>query len=129
MVDKVKTKPSKVMIGIGLAIVVVLVTFGIAWYRHDATKSRQTGTPSTHNQTTDSSANSNSSDKPSGDEISRAQAEQIATDKYGGTVKETESDDYHGKPAWEVEIRDSREGRIEVKVDKITGEILDLEHD
>lgn len=61
--------------------------------------------------------------------ISIGEAEKIAIDKYGGTVKEIESDHYRGREAWEVEIRDSSQGRIEVKVDKETGEILDMEKD
>ncbi|GAB3564152.1 PepSY domain-containing protein [Spelaeicoccus albus] len=61
--------------------------------------------------------------------VSRDRAGKIATDKYGGTVKNVESDDYNGKPAWEVEIRDSKQGRIEVKVEKSTGKILHMEHD
>lgn len=57
------------------------------------------------------------------------QAGRIATDKYGGTVKEIESDNYRGTPAWEVEITNSSQGRIEVKVDKATGAILHMELD
>lgn len=38
-------------------------------------------------------------------------------------------DDSRGMPAWEVEVKGSDEGRIEVKVDKESGEILDMEHD
>lgn len=53
----------------------------------------------------------------------------IATDKYGGTVSSIEDDSYKGEPAWEVEINDSNEGRIEVKVSKATGDILDVEHE
>lgn len=62
-------------------------------------------------------------------EVDKQQAGKIATDKYGGTIKNVEDDDHHGAPAWEVEIRDSKEGRIEVKVDKKTGEILGMEKD
>lgn len=55
------------------------------------------------------------------------EAGEIATDKYSGTVKSVESDHYHGKDAWEVEIQNSDQGRIEVKVAKSTGKILHME--
>lgn len=61
--------------------------------------------------------------------ITKEKAEQIAIDKFGGSAKETESDSYQGQPAWEVELSDSKHGRIEVKVDKQTGEILHYEQD
>jgi hypothetical protein len=67
--------------------------------------------------------------RATGGHVSRAKAGQIATSRYGGTVKEIESDHYHGKAAWEVEIQNSNQGRIEVKVDKATGDILDVEKD
>lgn len=66
---------------------------------------------------------------PGGDGISLDDAAGIVTDQYGGEVIGVEDDDYRGTAAWEVEVRDSSEGRIEVKVDKSTGEILDVEHD
>lgn len=61
--------------------------------------------------------------------ISQEEAEQAAIEKYGGTVKSTERDDFEGSPAWEVELRDSKYGRIEVKVDTKTGKILHYEQD
>lgn len=61
--------------------------------------------------------------------VSYCQAGQIATEQFGGSVHGVESDHYHGTPAWEVEIKNSRRGRIEVKVDKATGEILEVEDD
>lgn len=64
---------------------------------------------------------------PSG--VGKDEAGRIATDRYGGTVKNVESDTWQGTPAWEVEVRDSSQGRIEVKVDKRTGEILHVEPD
>ena len=62
-------------------------------------------------------------------EVSKSEAEKIALDKYGGSIKNTEDDLYHGTPTWEVEVRDSSKGRIEVKVDKTTGKILHVEGD
>lgn len=56
-------------------------------------------------------------------------ASAIATAKYGGAVTSVEDDSYKREPAWEVEIEDSTEGRIEVKVSKATGEILEVEND
>lgn len=61
--------------------------------------------------------------------VTREEAGRLVVDRYGGTVKGVGSDDYHGKDAWEVEVRDSRQGRIEVKVEKSTGRILHMEQD
>lgn len=61
--------------------------------------------------------------------VTMEQAGQIATDAYGGTIKSIEDDNYQGEPAWEVELRDSSEGRVEIKVSKATGEILHLDHE
>lgn len=83
----------------------------------------------------DSSSSQQSNGQSGGDNgssdrsVGRDEAGKIATNKYGGTVKEVESDHYNGKPAWEVEIRDSDKGRIEVKVEKSTGKILHMELD
>lgn len=77
----------------------------------------------------DNSGGSGDSDSSSGKSVTMDEAGDIATDKYGGTVKEVESDHYNGKAAWEVEIKNSDKGRIEVKVEKSTGKILDMEKD
>lgn len=61
--------------------------------------------------------------------VGMEEASRIATEKYGGTVSSIEDDSYKGEPAWEVEIKDSSEGRIEVKVSKATGDILNMEQD
>ncbi|WP_312181876.1 PepSY domain-containing protein [Arthrobacter sp.] len=66
---------------------------------------------------------------PATGSISLGDAGSIVTDQYGGEVIGVEDDDFRGTPAWEVEVKDSNEGRIEVKVDKATGEILDVEQD
>lgn len=63
------------------------------------------------------------------DGVSYCQAGKIAIAEFGGAVHSVESDHYHDTPAWEVEIKDSRRGRIEVKVDKATGDILEVEDD
>lgn len=68
------------------------------------------------------------SDAPQ-DGVGMEEAARIATEKYGGTASSIEDDSYKGEPAWEVEIKDSNEGRIEVKVSKATGDILDVEKD
>ena len=66
----------------------------------------------------------------SADENSDKQAAaQAAVDKFGGCTINVESDDYKGKPAWEVELKNTNvkngaNGRIEVKVAKSTYEIL-----
>ncbi|MGH3503120.1 MAG: PepSY domain-containing protein [Nocardioidaceae bacterium] len=51
----------------------------------------------------------------SGD-VSKKQAAEIATGRYGGKIINVESDTEHGQPTWEVEIRGSRQGRIEVAI-------------
>lgn len=77
---------------------------------------------------TSPSNDTGASDSPQ-DGVGMEEAGRIATDKYGGTVSSIEDDSYKGEPAWEVEINDSTEGRIEVKVSKATGDILDVEQD
>lgn len=84
----------------------------------------------------DDSADSDSDDGSDGDgadtgsgSISLDDAAKIVTDEYGGEVIGVEDDDFHGTPAWEVEVKDSDESRIELKVDKESGETLDMEHD
>lgn len=59
--------------------------------------------------------------------VTSTQAGRIATEEFGGIVKEVGSNDDEGMDSWEIEIRDSREGRIFVKVEKSTGKILHME--
>lgn len=66
---------------------------------------------------------------PNNGGLSMEQGGSIATDEYGGTITSIEGDDYKGEPAWEVELEGSSEGRIEVKVSKATGQILEVEND
>src|SRR5699024_4069481 len=59
----------------------------------------------------------------------QTEAAQSAVNKYGGCTINVEDDDYNGEPAWEVEIRESNQntenaGRIEVKVDKSSGNVI-----
>jgi hypothetical protein len=61
--------------------------------------------------------------------VTTDQAGNIATGKYGGTVIEIEPDSYHGEATWEVEVKNSSQGRIEVDVSKQTGAIVSLEHE
>lgn len=61
--------------------------------------------------------------------VSKEEAGKIATDKYGGEVTEASNDTYQGKDVWEVEIRNSDQGRVEVKVEKTTGKTLSMEKD
>lgn len=61
--------------------------------------------------------------------ISKEDASKIATDEYGGVAKSVEDDWHKGVLTWEVEIDDSRLGKIEVEVDKATGEIVSMERD
>src|SRR5699024_10776630 len=64
-------------------------------------------------------------DEENDDPISKEEAGKIVTDKYGGdiiNVEEEESGD-----VYEVEVKDSDKGRIEVDVDAYSGEILNIE--
>lgn len=117
---------------IGVVIIGLLVALIVTQQQDKDTDDSDQNTMSDHRS--DDSAKDGDSQKSEdnntdGDSVSKEEAEKIAIDKFGGTVKETESDDYNGSPAWEVEIRDSNDGRIEVKVDKKTGKILNEEKD
>ncbi len=63
------------------------------------------------------------------DDIDQQRAGQIATDRFRGRVLNVEADQARGKPAWEVEVADSRQGRIEVDVSRTSGTIVEMEHD
>lgn len=64
-----------------------------------------------------------------GGPVTSAKAGQIATDRFGGRVLNIEPDTANGRPTWEVEIADSREGRIEVDVSQQDGAIVEMERD
>jgi len=64
-----------------------------------------------------------------GTPVTRQQAGRIVTGRYGGQVKSIEPDHEQGRPTWEVEVENSREGRIEADVAKNTGRILAVEKD
>jgi hypothetical protein len=66
---------------------------------------------------------------PTGRDISKSKARKLATDKYGGQVISVESDHAENRATWEVEIKNSRQGRIEVDVAKDNGDIVAMEHD
>lgn len=117
-----KNNTSKVVtIGGVTILILVLVSAVYIYTRQDNDDGPDSAPPASTSESAETDSSSST--------ISKAQAEQIATDAYGGTVKETENDDYKGTPAWEVEINDSKKGRIEIKVDKQTGDILDYEQD
>lgn len=93
----------------------------------DSADTQPAGDDSADSDSDDGSGDEGSNDDS--DSISLDEAGKIVTDEYGGEVIGVEDDDFRGTPAWEVEVKDSDEGRIEVKVDKESGEILDMEHD
>ncbi len=62
-------------------------------------------------------------------QISKEQAGTIATDKYGGEIISIEADATHDQPSWEVELKNSHKGRIEVDVDQSTGKVIAMEPD
>lgn len=109
-------------------IIAILLLIGLIYVQSNQSSSSNSSTSGSSRQS-DSSTNSDDRPLPT-DSISKDEAEQVALDEFGGEIKETESDDYNGQPAWEVEIRNSDEhGRIEVKVDKSSGKILNWERD
>lgn len=61
--------------------------------------------------------------------VSKSEAGHIVTGRYGGHVLSIESDTEHGRATWEVEVRDSHRGRIEVDVAKADGSIAAVEHE
>ena len=94
-----------------------------------STSPAETSPSSSEASPSSSQGSGTASSAPATGGISLGDAGTIVTDKYGGELIGVEEDDFHGTPAWEVEVRDSSQGRIEVKVDKATGEILDIEQD
>lgn len=56
--------------------------------------------------------------------VTKKKASRIATDKYGGKGISVEPDHQKGTATWEVEVKNSRKGRIEVDVAKTTGKIV-----
>lgn len=112
-----RSRFATVALAIGLATTLVGCTTGSA----DTTPPSPDAPPS-------SGETAPESDAP-GTETTMENAGRIATDKYGGTITSVEDDDHKGEPAWEVELRGSTEGSLEVKVSKATGEILDVEQD
>lgn len=65
----------------------------------------------------------------SGGNVTQQQAGQIVTDSYGGQVINVEADRGKGRPSWEVEVRNSNQGRIEVDVAQDNGAIVEMERD
>jgi len=61
--------------------------------------------------------------------VTSEQAGRIATNRFGGRVLNVEPDTAAGRPSWEVEVADSREGRIEVDVAQADGAIVEMERD
>lgn len=59
--------------------------------------------------------------------VSREQAASTVTSKYSGTVISVERDTEEGERTWEVEVKDSNQGRIEVDVSRQSGEIVSFE--
>ncbi len=69
---------------------------------------------------------------PAAADSTMEQAAQAAVDQFGGCTINVEEDDYDGKPAFEVELKktnvdNAANGRIEVKVDKASGKVVNKE--
>lgn len=63
------------------------------------------------------------------DAVSIEQAIRIARDRHGGTVTSAGMDDHKGEPTWEVGLRGTPRGDIEVEVSRRTGEIVKVQDD
>lgn len=61
--------------------------------------------------------------------ISKDRAGKIATDAYGGQIIGVEPDHAKDRATWEVELKNSHQGRIEVDVAKDNGDIVATEPD
>lgn len=66
---------------------------------------------------------------PATGNVTKDRAGKIVTDEYGGQVINVEADHHGNEPAWEVEVRNSHQGRIEVDVSKNSGRIVEMERD
>lgn len=60
-------------------------------------------------------------------QISKDKARTIATDKYGGDIINVEKDKDDGQLNYEVELKNSKQGRMEVHVNATNGKIVDTE--
>ncbi|MFC4619515.1 PepSY domain-containing protein [Camelliibacillus cellulosilyticus] len=61
--------------------------------------------------------------------ISKNKAADIAIKKYGGELINVEKETEKNRPVYEVELKNSKQGRIEVDVDRETGRIIKMEKD
>ena len=68
-------------------------------------------------------------DGVTGSAVSREDAGRIAQEAFGGVIDDIDANSHNGRPTWEVELDNSREGDIEVDIDRETGEILHWEND
>jgi len=116
-------KKAKIAIGVlsCLLLAAVITLIVLVGYRSGGNKTHHTSSQSHHTH--------RSTQTKQGSKITKDKAGQIATDKYGGKVINIEADTHDGSPAWEVEIRDSKQGRIEVDVDQTSGKIVEMEKD
>ena len=115
-------KTSSIITIAGAVILIVVAVILVSHWQN----SRPTESENASSSNSQSSDKNSSSDTP---QISKDQAADIVKKQYGGTILNVESDSHDGSPAWEVEVSDSKEGRIEVDVDKATGKIVEMEKD
>lgn len=109
---RISTRPARIMTAAAAAALAVSLA----------------GCSGSDNDQTSSSSNGADSDASYGP-VTKKQAGKIVTDKYGGQVKSVEADHEKGQATWEVEVKNSRKGRIEVDVTKKTGKIVAFERD
>lgn len=74
-----------------------------------------------------SSANIVSAAQTDQEPIEEARAVQIAKDKFGGEVINVEIDTEHGQKMYEVEMKNTAKGRIDVDVSAETGKIIEID--
>lgn len=118
-----------IMRAVGVAAAAAAATVAVAGCGGGNGSPDSSATPSTTATSSPAPSTSSTGAVTTGTRISKERAGKIVTDKYGGEVINVEADTHDGEPVWEVEVKNSHEGRIEVDVTQSGGEIVDFEHD
>jgi uncharacterized membrane protein YkoI len=79
--------------------------------------------------TTSTSTSTSTSVSPSATGLSAEDASRIATERVGGTVRETELELEHGRIEWKVDITGADGVRYDVRIDAETGAVTRIDAD
>lgn len=120
-------------IAAGALIVTAGTAFALSSDDRSPTPSAQV-TTSTFSSDVTPTSEPTSSDTPTPSDaqpgsLTAADASRIATDRFGGTVREVELEFEHGRVVWEVEITAADGVTYDVDVDSSTGEITRVRQD